>query len=70
MDPHKNPTSIGWTVLVTENHYRSLDVPAGRYWVATDWPGDIELMSCTPGALTGTPAPPRSFPPTPSTRLS
>ncbi|MEV4706449.1 hypothetical protein [Actinoplanes sp. NPDC049316] len=68
-DPQQNVTPIGWKVVVAEDRYQSFDLPAGRYWLQISYPGQTELLSCTPGAVTGTP-PPHRFPPAPSSRPS
>ncbi|GAB1645334.1 hypothetical protein [Krasilnikovia sp. MM14-A1259] len=69
LDAHQNVTPLGWKVVVAEDHYQPIELPAGRYWLLVGYPAKTDLLSCTPGAVTGTPTPHR-FPPAPSSRPS
>jgi hypothetical protein len=52
---------------VWEGEYGTFTIPAGRYWLLNSTGGDIELLSCTPNAIHGTPAPRPTIFPTPTT---
>ena len=63
-------TPLTTQVVLTEDRYRQLDLPAGRYWLLTSDPGPVTFISCSPGAVTGTPAPSPSATLTPTTQPS
>jgi hypothetical protein len=50
-------TPLAAGLSVKEGSYGRIELPAGRYWLWSSNGGGVEIVSCTPGALTGTPVP-------------
>jgi len=51
---------------VSENRYTKMQLPAGTYWVFSTRGPKIDIICCTPGAITGKPQPRPDLSPTPS----
>jgi len=50
---------------VHEGEYGTVDLPAGHYWLLTSNGGDVEIVNCAAGGVTGQPPPPLLFTPSP-----